>query len=84
MGNAQSCANPQVIPLYDEEADRTSLLQRHKLLNDIKKPKKLTIPDYKEELKPTTPLLTYTKYKPKRKKRTKYQIYEPNGDITSV
>ncbi len=90
MGGSQSCANPQVIPVYEEEADRTSLLQRHKVLNQIKKkPKKLTIPDdNKENPKPTTPLLTYTKYKPKRKqkknKTTKFEIYDPNGSIISV
>ena len=69
MGSSSSCANPQVIPIYTEDADKKSLIQRHKILNQIKKkPKKLTIPDNNyEKLKPTTPLLTYTKYKPKHK-----------------
>jgi len=92
MGVASSCgANTpaMVVPTYTEEADEKSLIQRHKVLNEIKKPKKLTIPDDKtEELSPSTPLLAYKKYVPKRNKRKKkyptFKIYHPDGEITSV
>ena len=88
-GNTSSCRNPTVVPTYEEEADQKTLLQRHKVLNELKKPKKLTIPDdnKKEEPKPTTPLLTYSRYKPKRKQKknkTKFEIYHEDGLITSV
>lgn len=60
MGNNTS--NPQVVPVYDEEASKETLLQRHKVLNDIKskRPPPLEIPK-------TPPKAKYTKYKTKRK-----------------
>jgi hypothetical protein len=69
----------KVIPVYDEEASKETLLQRHKVLNDIKskRPPQIQIPK-------TPPKLKYTKYKSKRKKYPPFKVYEPNGKITNV